>query len=68
MATPQLSPGVLIREVDLTVNGAENVLDNLGAMVPLVLVRSTVSSRFQTATVHQHFWNSSRRIVNMSIG
>ena len=32
MATPQLSPGVLIREVDLTVGRAENVLDNLGAI------------------------------------
>ena len=31
MATPQLSPGVLIREVDLTVGRAENVLDNVGA-------------------------------------
>ena len=32
MATPQLSPGVLIREVDLTVGRAENVLDNIGAI------------------------------------
>ena len=32
MATPQLSPGVLIREVDLTVGRAENVLDNIGAL------------------------------------
>jgi len=32
MATPQLSSGVLIREVDLTVGRAENVLDNLGAI------------------------------------
>ena len=32
MATPQLSPGVLVREVDLTVGRAENVLDNIGAM------------------------------------
>ena len=32
MATPQLSPGVLIREVDLTVGRAENVLDNVGAI------------------------------------
>ena len=31
MATPQLSPGVLTREVDLTVGRAENVLDNIGA-------------------------------------
>ena len=31
MATPQLSPGVLIREVDLTVGRADNVLDNVGA-------------------------------------
>ena len=32
MATPQLSPGVLVREVDLTVGRAENVLDNIGAL------------------------------------
>lgn len=32
MATPQLSPGTLIREVDLTVGRAENVLDNIGAI------------------------------------
>ena len=32
MATPQLSPGVLIREVDLTVGRAENVLGNIGAI------------------------------------
>ena len=32
MPTPQLSPGVLVREVDLTVGRAENVLDNIGAI------------------------------------
>ena len=32
MATPQLSPGVLIREVDLTVGRADNVLDNIGGI------------------------------------
>lgn len=32
MSTPQLSPGVLIREVDLTVGRADNVLDNIGAI------------------------------------
>ena len=32
MATPQLSPGVLIREVDLTVGRSDNVLDNIGAI------------------------------------
>ena len=32
MATPQLSPGVLVREVDLTVGRADNVLDNIGGM------------------------------------
>jgi len=32
MATPQLSPGVQIREVDLTVGRADNVLDNVGAI------------------------------------
>ena len=38
MATPQLSPGVLVREVDLTVGRAENVLDNIGMNV--VICRS----------------------------
>jgi len=33
MATPQLSPGVLVREVDLTIGRADNVLDNIGAIV-----------------------------------
>ena len=32
MATPQLSPGVLTREVDLTVGKFDNVLDNVGAI------------------------------------
>tara|TARA_B100001079_G_scaffold266907_1_gene274812 strand:- start:459 stop:2648 length:2190 start_codon:yes stop_codon:yes gene_type:complete len=32
MATPQLSPGVLTREVDLTVGRADNVLDNIGGI------------------------------------
>ena len=32
MATPQLSPGVLVREVDLTVGRSDNVLDNIGAI------------------------------------
>jgi hypothetical protein len=32
MATPQLSPGVLTREVDLTIGRADNVLDNIGAL------------------------------------
>jgi hypothetical protein len=38
MATPQLSPGVLIREVDLTVGRAENVLDNVGAIAGPFLI------------------------------
>ena len=32
MATPQLSPGILTREVDLTVGRADNVLDSIGAI------------------------------------
>jgi hypothetical protein len=32
MATPQLSPGVIVREVDLTVGRADNVLNNVGAL------------------------------------
>ena len=32
MATPQLSPGVLTREVDLTVGRADNILDNIAVI------------------------------------
>ena len=32
MAAPQLSPGVVVREVDLTVGRADNVLANIGAI------------------------------------
>lgn len=32
MATPQLSPGVLVREVDLTVGRPDNVVGNVGAI------------------------------------
>ena len=32
MATPQLSPGVITREVDLTLGRADNVLSNVGAI------------------------------------
>jgi hypothetical protein len=32
MSVPLLSPGVLVREVDLTVGRADNVLDNIGAI------------------------------------
>ena len=32
MATPQLSPGILVREVDVTVGRADNVLQNNGAI------------------------------------
>ena len=32
MATPQLSPGILTREIDLTVGRAENVTDSTGAI------------------------------------
>ena len=32
MHTPQLSPGVIVREVDLTVGRTDNILDNIGAI------------------------------------
>ena len=32
MATPQLSPGVITREIDLTVGRADNIVDNIGAI------------------------------------
>ena len=49
MATPQLSPGVLIREVDLTVGRAENVLDNIGAIAG-PFVRGPVNEPTDIAT------------------
>lgn len=50
MATPQLSPGVLVREVDLTVGRAENVLDNIGAIAgpfPLGPVNESITIETQ---------------------
>ena len=32
MATPQLSPGVISREVDLTLGRVDNVVNNVGAL------------------------------------
>jgi len=32
MATPQLSPGIISREVDLTVGRADNIINNVGAI------------------------------------
>ena len=32
MATPQLSPGILVREIDLTVGRVDNVVNNIGAL------------------------------------
>jgi len=32
MATPQLSPGILVREIDLTVGRVDNVVNNIGAI------------------------------------
>ena len=59
MATPQLSLGVLIREVDLTVNGIENVLDNLGAIAgPFSIGPINEPIEISNEAVHQHFWNS----------
>ena len=52
MATPQLSPGVLIREVDLTVGRAENVLDNIGAIAG-PFVRGSVDEAVQVNTSQQ---------------
>ena len=38
MATPQLSPGILVREVDLTKGRVDNVVDTMGILrVPLQL-------------------------------
>ena len=51
MATPQLSPGVLVREVDLTVGRADNVTDNIGA----------IAAPFKTGPVEEATLISSRR-------
>ena len=32
MATPQLSPGLIVREIDLTVGRVQNVVDTVGAI------------------------------------
>lgn len=32
MATPQLSPGILVREIDLTVGRVDNIVNNIGAI------------------------------------
>ena len=37
MATPQLSPGILVREVDVTVGKGDNVLQNNGAIAGLLV-------------------------------
>ena len=29
MATPQLSPGILVREIDLTVGRVDNIVNNI---------------------------------------
>jgi hypothetical protein len=70
MATPQLSPGVLVREVDLTVGRADNVLDNIGAiagpfpldqlMNQLILLQSKILSMYLVS----HF----QLMLSMSIG
>jgi hypothetical protein len=52
MATPQLSPGVLIREVDLTVGRADNVLDNIGAIAG-PFVKGPVDEPIDIATENQ---------------
>ena len=57
MATPQLSPGVLIREVDLTVGRAENVLDNIGAYPgPFSIgpVDDPITIETERKVLHQH--------------
>ena len=32
MATPQLSPGILVREIDLTVGRVDNVINQIGGI------------------------------------
>ncbi len=72
MATPQLSPGVLVREVDLTVGRADNVLDNIGAIAgpfeigPVEEVTNITNEQDlinvfgepKTADAHYEYWMS----------
>ena len=57
MATPQLSPGVLVREVDLTVGRADNVLDNIGAIAgpfPIGPVNDPIDITTEQAVSYTH--------------
>ena len=56
MATPQLSPGVLTREVDLTVGRADNVLDNIGAIAGPFAI-GPVNEAILTLPTEQDFIN-----------
>ena len=70
MATPQLSPGVRIREVDLTVGRAENVLDNIGAIAgpfPLGPVDDPIDVTTEQDLIGV-FGKPLLPILNMSIG
>ena len=70
MATPQLSPGVLIREVDLTVGRAENVLDNIGGIAG-PFVKGPVDEVTQINTSQGlliHLENLNLQMRSMSIG
>ena len=69
MATPQLSPGVLVREVDLTVGRAENVLDNIGAIAGLFEI-GPVDDVIEISTEEQltkHIWFTHRNRCTVSI-
>ena len=70
MATPQLSPGVLVREVDLTVGRADNVLDNIGAIAgPLLLVQlKSLLISLLNRNLSIRSANHYPQMLNMSIG
>ena len=70
MATPQLSPGILTREIDLTVGRAENVSDNIGAIAG-PFVQGPVEEVIDISTQQdllKFFGKPKMKIISMNIG
>ena len=60
MATPQLSPGILVREIDLTVGRVDNVINQIGGIAgPFQL--GPVDEPIEVsneAGLHRDFWKT----------
>ena len=70
MATPQLSPGLVSREIDLTVGRVDNVIDITGAFAGPFSIGPVdepinISSEKDLISVLE---NQARMIVNLNIG